>query len=101
VLTWGSLTGAVREAVDQLRGRGLAVRLIAPRLLLPAQPERLKAALDGVERVLIVEQTHGGQFYRYLRAHYDIPAAIRLLNRPGPLPIRPSEIVRMATQWSS
>jgi len=101
VVTWGSLTGAVREAVDALRASGRAVRLIAPRLLLPAQPERLKAALEGVNRVLIVEQTHGGQFYRYLRAHYDIPAKVRLLNRPGPLPIRPSEIVRMAMQWSA
>jgi 2-oxoglutarate ferredoxin oxidoreductase subunit alpha len=101
VITWGSLTGAVREAADQLRASGHAVRLIAPRLLLPAQPEGLKAALEGVDRVLIVEQTHSGQFYRYLRAHYDIPAEVRLLNRPGPLPIRPSEIVRTATQWSS
>jgi len=101
VLTWGSLTGAVREAVDALRASGRAVRLIAPRLLLPAQPERLKAAIEGVNRVLIVEQTHGGQFYRYLRAHYDIPAKVRLLNRPGPLPIRPSEIVRMVMQWSA
>ena len=101
VLTWGSLTGAVREAVDALRGSGLAVRLIAPRLLLPAQPERFKAALEGVDRVLIVEQTHGGQFYRYLRAHYDLAAQVRLLNRPGPLPIRASEIVHSAMQWSA
>ncbi len=101
VITWGSLTGAVREAVDHLRVSGLDVRLIAPRLLLPAQPERLKAALEGVDRVLIVEQTHGGQFHRYLRAHYDLPAQVRLLNRPGPLPIRPSEIVRAVMEWRS
>jgi 2-oxoglutarate/2-oxoacid ferredoxin oxidoreductase subunit alpha len=100
VLTWGSLTRAVREAVEALRASGLAVRLIAPRLLLPAQPERLRAALEGVDRVLVVEQTHGGQFYRYLRAHYDIAAEVRLLNRPGPLPVRPTEIVRTAMQWS-
>jgi len=101
VITWGSLTGAAREAVNQLRVSGFAVRLIAPRLLLPAQPERLKAALEGVDRVLIVEQTHGGQFYRYLRAHYDLPVEVRVLNRPGPLPIRPSEIARAAMEWRS
>jgi 2-oxoglutarate ferredoxin oxidoreductase subunit alpha len=99
VITWGSLTGAVREAVNQLRAGGFAVRLIAPRLLLPAQPERLRAALAGVNRVLIVEQTHGGQYYRYLRAHYDLPVEVRLLNRPGPLPIRPSEIARAVMEW--
>ena len=99
VITWGSLTGAAREAVNQLRAGGFAVRLIAPRLLLPAQPERLRAALAGVNRVLIVEQTHGGQYYRYLRAHYDLPVEVRLLNRPGPLPIRPSEIARAVMEW--
>jgi len=99
VMSWGSLTGAAREAIDLVRASGLAVRLIAPRLLLPTQPERLKAALDGVKHILIVEQSHGGQFYRYLRAHYDLPADARLLNRPGPLPIRPSEIARAITQW--
>jgi 2-oxoglutarate/2-oxoacid ferredoxin oxidoreductase subunit alpha len=101
VIAWGSLTGAAREAVNQLRASGFAARLIAPRLLLPAQPERLNAALEGVDRVLIVEQTHGGQFHRYLRAHYDLPVEVRLLNRPGPLPIRPSEIARAAMEWRS
>ena len=101
VITWGSLTGAAREAVNQLRASGFDVRLIAPRLLLPAQPERLQAALEGVDRVLIVEQTHGGQFHRYLRAHYDLPVEVRVLNRPGPLPIRPSEIARAAMEWRS
>jgi 2-oxoglutarate ferredoxin oxidoreductase subunit alpha len=99
IVTWGSLTGAVREAAAELRDRGLAVRLIAPRLLSPVQPERFNAALDGVKRILVVEQSHGGQFYRFLRAHYDLPAEVRSLSRPGPLPIRPSEIVRAATQW--
>ena len=101
VITWGSLTAAAREAVNQLRVSGFAVRLIAPRLLLPIQPDRLKVAFAGVKRVLIVEQTHGGQFYRYLRAHYDLPAEVRVLNRPGPLPIRPSEIMRELREWRS
>jgi 2-oxoglutarate ferredoxin oxidoreductase subunit alpha len=99
VITWGSLTGAVREAAAQLRDRGVEVRLIAPRLLSPVQPEPFKAALDGVKHVLVVEQSHGGQFYRFLRAHYDLPAGVRSLNRPGPLPIRPSEIAQAAMQW--
>jgi 2-oxoglutarate ferredoxin oxidoreductase subunit alpha len=75
------------------------VTLIAPRLLSPAQPERLAAALAGKRRVLVVEQTHGAQFHRYLRAHYDLPAAVRVFNRPGPLPIKPGEIHRAIMDW--
>lgn len=99
VLTWGSLTGAAREAVARADEEGLNVRLVAPRLLSPVQPDRLASALDGVERILIVEQTHGGQFHRYLRAHYDLPAPARVLNRPGPLPITAGEIHRAITEW--
>jgi len=98
VVTWGSLTGAAREAAARVRDR-IEVRLVAPRLLLPIQPERFAAALDGVKRVLVVEQSHGAQFHRYLRAHYDMPGAVRALNRPGPLPIRPSEIEHAIMEW--
>lgn len=101
IITWGSLTGAAREAIGHLRRNGVELRLIAPRLLLPVQPERLTAALTGVNRALVVEQSHGGQFHRYLRAHYDLPPDVRVLNRPGPLPIRPSEIERAIMQWRS
>jgi 2-oxoglutarate ferredoxin oxidoreductase subunit alpha len=98
VLTWGSLTGAAREAILLARADGHNVRLIAPRLLLPARPTEMAAALAGVSRVLVVEQSHSAQFYRYLRAHYTLPEDTLVLHRPGPLPIRPSEIYRKLTQ---
>lgn len=99
LVTWGSLTGAAREAIGRAAADGFNVRLIAPRLLSPVQPERLAAALEGVKRILVVEQTHSGQFHRYLRAHYDLPAPVRAFHRPGPLPITAGEIHRAITDW--
>ena len=99
VITWGSLTGAAREAVGRATAEGLDVRIIAPRLLAPARPQQMAAVLEGVKRILVVEQTHGGQFHKYLRAHYDLPASVRVLNRPGPLPITAGEIHRAITEW--
>ncbi len=64
------------------------------RHLLPARPAEMAAALEGVSRALVVEQSHGAQFYRYLRAHYALPADTTVLHRPGPLPIGPGEICR-------
>jgi 2-oxoglutarate ferredoxin oxidoreductase subunit alpha len=90
VITFGSCTGPVREALSSIE----AVRLISLRLLSPAQPERLKRALQGVKRVLVVEQNHAGQFLRYLRSEYELPAEVKSLRRPGPLPFRPEEIRR-------
>jgi 2-oxoglutarate ferredoxin oxidoreductase subunit alpha len=101
VIAWGSLTGAAREAIQRVCRSGLDIRLIAPRLLLPVQPERFAGALAGVKRLLVVEQSHGAQFHRYLRAHYDLPGDVRVLNRPGPLPIKPSEIEQAIMRWSS
>jgi len=99
VITWGSLTGTSREALGRATRDGVDATLIAPRLLSPVQPDRFAAALNGKTRALIVEQSHGAQFYRYLRAHYDLPHDVRLLNRAGPLPIRASEIHSAIMAW--
>jgi 2-oxoglutarate ferredoxin oxidoreductase subunit alpha len=99
VITWGSLTGTVREAIGRAAREEVAACLVAPRLLSPSQPERFAAALAGKARVLVVEQSHGAQFHRYLRAHYDLPGAVRVLNRPGPLPIRAEEIHGAIMDW--
>jgi 2-oxoglutarate ferredoxin oxidoreductase subunit alpha len=99
ILTWGSTSAAAREAAERLQEAGTKVKVIALRLLLPASPERLAETLRGVDRVLIVEQSHGRQFHHYLRAHYDIDAECRTHARPGPLPITPGEIVEQFEIW--
>ena len=99
VLTWGSVTGPAREAVARAAALGVKARLVSLRLILPARPERMNLVLAGVGKVLIVEQTHGRQFHKYLRAHYDLPREVAVLNRPGPLPIRPAEIVDRLLAW--
>ena len=100
LVTFGSCTAPAREALARARAAGVAVRLVSVRLLAPAQPERLKRALQGVKRVLVLEQNHSGQFLRYLRAEYDLPGEVRSLRRPGPLPFRPAEIHAALEQWS-
>jgi len=99
VITWGSLVGPVREAIARAAQDGIDVRLVAPRLLSLVQPARFAAALAGAKRALVVEQSHGAQFHRYLRAHYDLPGAVKVLSRPGPLPIGPDKIHRAIVEW--
>jgi 2-oxoglutarate ferredoxin oxidoreductase subunit alpha len=100
VVTFGSCTGAAREAIARARAEGVNARLVSMRLLAPARPKLLAAALEGVDRVLVVEQNHGGQFLRYLRAEFELPGAVRSYRHPGPLPIRPEEVHRQITEWS-
>jgi 2-oxoglutarate ferredoxin oxidoreductase subunit alpha len=100
VVTFGSCTAPVREALVRAARDGIKARLVSMRLLSPAQPERLAKALAGVKRVLVVEQNHSGQFHRYLRADFDLPGEVRSLHRPGPLPIRPGEVYQQLAEWS-
>ena len=100
VITFGSVTAAVREAAARLAEQGIVVRLIALRLIAPALPESMSAALEGVSRVLVVEQNHGAQFYRYLRSAFDLPGQPASFHRPGPLPLRPGELAQAIARWA-
>ena len=101
VITLGSSTGPVREAIAAARSRGVPARLISIRLLAPARPAEFASALDGARRVLVVEQNSGAQLYRYLRSQYDMPGDVKSFARPGPLAIRPSDVCRALTQWGN
>jgi len=92
ILTWGSSTSTVVEAAKMVRAEGIDVRTIAVRLLAPCQPEQMAEALEGVDKLLVVEQSHSGQFLKYLKAHYDLPTKVATLHRAGPLAIDASEI---------
>jgi 2-oxoglutarate ferredoxin oxidoreductase subunit alpha len=99
VITFGSTTASVREAIARVRERGVDVKLVAIRLLAPLKPEALTQALQGVERVLVVEQNHSAQFHRYLRSLVDLPARQSSYHRPGPLPLRPGELADAIVAW--
>lgn len=101
ILTWGSLTGAGREALDLLETDGISARMISLRQVSPFPVERLTAALEGAKRVLFVEQSHSRQFYRHVRSHIDLPFETRFLNREGPDVIGPAEIASHIRDWST
>jgi 2-oxoglutarate ferredoxin oxidoreductase subunit alpha len=101
VITFGSVTAPVREAIRRAALRGVRVRLVALRLVAPLRTEALAEALAGVTRVMVVEQNHGAQFHRYLRSVFDLPARQTSFHRPGPLPLRPAELADAIAEWST
>lgn len=94
LITWGSASGAVREAAERLTRDGHPTRVVAVRLLAPLPAARFHEAIAGATRLLVVEQNHGAQFHAYLNACKALPATADSLARPGPLPLRPREIVQ-------
>ena len=99
IVTWGSSSGASFEAAQRLSAAGTQTRVIAIRLLMPLPEEELRHALAGTQRVLTVEQNHQGQLHHYLHSKKMLPASARSLAQPGPLPIRPNEIIRVFEEW--
>ncbi len=55
--------------------------------------------LRGVERVMVIEQNHSGQLYRFLRAWYDLPADVQTMYRPGPAVFRPGQVANALRDW--
>lgn len=101
VVTWGSTAGAVREALERLRGEGRRFRHVALRLLAPLQVDRLRRALAGARRVLVVELNQSAQLCGHLRAAAALDIPLDSHARPGPLPFRPAEIVGVLRAWSA
>jgi len=98
LITWGSASGATREAAERLTQAGYPTRTVAVRLLSPLSATRFNTAIANATRLLVVEQNHGGQFYRYLNSCKVLPANADSFARPGPLPLRPEEIVNRIMQ---
>lgn len=93
LLTWGSAAGAVFEAAERLTASGRPAKAIALRLLAPLRRQALREALDGANRILVVEQNQGAQCFAYLLAQRALPTWAQSYARPGPLPLRPNAII--------
>jgi pyruvate/2-oxoacid:ferredoxin oxidoreductase alpha subunit len=82
LVSMGSLCGSAREAVDVLRDSGLAVGLVKVRLFRPLPTAALRAALAGVDDVVVLDRNHspglGGVLHQELRAAYGMVGAPRI-----------------------
>jgi len=97
LLAWGSSSGVVSEAAGRLRDQGHSVTVVAVRLLMPLPLQQMKDALAGAKKILVIEHNYSAQFYHYLMSLGAIPGEAGSLARPGPLPLRPGEIVAAMT----
>ena len=57
-------------------------------------------ALQGVKRLIVIEQNHSGQLYHFLRGWYDLPTSVTAMHRPGPSVFGPGEIAKALHDWS-
>ena len=88
VVSWGSTAGAVREAAADL-----PVRVVQPVVLEPFPVEAFRRAVDGLDRVVVVEENMTGQLEQLMRLH-GFPAGARVHRYDG----RPFTVEEMAAR---
>ena len=92
IICIGSSIGPAREAARRLTAVGQPTRVIGLRVISPIPRKALTQALEGVSRVVVLEQNHSGQLYRHLLGNKALLPTAESIARPGPLPFRPAEI---------
>lgn len=94
VVSWGSVSGVMREALGRAERRGVRAKLLVPRLIYPVAQQVYEEFFASVRAGLVVEQSHQGQLYRLLRMFVDVPRGVESFARSGSNPFTPGELVR-------
>ncbi len=91
IITWGSTTGVVIEAMNRLQDKGLALDMIAPRMLRPLPDHQLAEFIRSKRIVIVPEVNYSGQLADLLCSHY--PREYQRINVYGGVPFNVSELV--------
>lgn len=91
IISWGSTTGAVREAVQLAVSRGLKVTSLHPKLLFPPPKQRIGEWLSKLRDVIVVEVNQTGQYQHILQAEFG--RIMDSLHKATGLPFTPEEIL--------
>lgn len=93
LISWGSSASVAREACELANAKGLATKLLIPRLVYPVALPIYREFLASVEAGLVVELSHQGQLHRILRMYLDLPAGLTSFCHSGADPFRPDQVL--------
>src|SRR5690606_37254094 len=99
VLTWGSTTGSVAPAIDELAERGLKVQMMAPRMLWPLPDHQVGEFIRGKKRLAVAECNYSGQLATLLSTRYQ--REMQRITVYGGSPFKTAELVRSFEEMGS
>ncbi|MGM9994727.1 MAG: 2-oxoacid:acceptor oxidoreductase subunit alpha [Candidatus Avigastranaerophilus sp.] len=62
IISWGSTSGAVFEAIDKAKEKGIEVQALYPRTLYPLPTDWIKSFVSNKEVIIVVEANYNAQF---------------------------------------
>jgi 2-oxoglutarate ferredoxin oxidoreductase subunit alpha len=95
LVSWGNVSGIVREAVRMARAKGIKVKLLVPRLLYPVAEVVYEDFFASLRRCVVVEQSHQGQLHRLLKMWTTPPREYMSVSKSGANRISPHEVVKL------
>lgn len=102
LVSWGSIAGVAREALQAAHAEGIGAKLLIPKLLYPVAEEVYRQFFASVRAGLVVEQSHQGQLHRLIRMFVDVPSGMRTYCKSSANPILATEIVEeLRPLWRS
>lgn len=91
IITWGSSSGPVLEALEQAQEKGYSVAALLPRMLAPLRTEEITRFLNNMGQVAVAELNYTGQLAGYIQANLCRP--LRRLTQCNGLPFRSSTVL--------
>jgi 2-oxoglutarate ferredoxin oxidoreductase subunit alpha len=92
VVTWGSTTSAVDEAISRLHAT--KIKRMSVKVLWPFPAKEVKAFLDACDVVIVVENNFSGQLANLTQQVVGGHEKIRRVNKYDGTPFRPGEIAK-------
>ena len=92
LIGWGSTYGVIKEAVEQLKEKGVTANQLAIKWIVPFHADAIHGILSRAKKTIIVENNHSGQFARYLRSETGFSADGHIRKYDGE-PFMPHHIV--------
>lgn len=94
IICYGSTAGPAEEAIDVLRSRGIACKVLFLRMLWPVREKEIRDFVRGCRLVVLPELNHSGQYAQILksRLYGSHPPAIAPMNKVTGLPFGAAEI---------
>jgi len=94
IIGWGSSKGVIKEAVINANEQGYKIAALIPQVLYPLPYKQFDQFLAPLKKIIVAELSYSGQFYKYLRGHFDLPKDTVLLKRSGAKPFTVNEIYK-------
>jgi 2-oxoglutarate ferredoxin oxidoreductase subunit alpha len=89
---WGSTSGVIKEAVEQLNALGISANQLAVKWIVPLHADAITEVFSRAKRTIIIENNFSGQFARYLRSETGLAADGHIRKYDGE-PFMPHHIV--------